>query len=269
MSGYRLRLRTAPPRRIDLSSLQPAVIATLPHAEVERLAVAPGLAVADLFDVRADAGGELVIEGGSPFLDGVGAGMDGGELRLIGEAGAFAGRDMRAGTLIVDGPAGVSAAAGMRGGTLEIRGDAAEGLAAPTPDARNGMAGGFVVVRGNAGAGAGERQRRGVLIIEGNSGERTGARMIAGTLIVCGRAAAHFGVMMRRGTIVVGPGSETPPPGFVRTGNAPPVFLALLARYVLNGTCASTRARDLLARELERFAGDLASLGKGEVLACR
>ncbi len=269
MSGLRLSLRGAPPCRLDLSPLLPSRLAGLAPGAIERLTLAAGVRVADVFAVQGGAAAEIVIEGGSSLLDHVGAGLDGGVLHLEGDAGAGAGGGMTGGTLRIRGATGPFAAAGLRGGTVELVGDTGDGLGGPLPDGSTGMAGGLVVVRGNAGEGAGERQRRGVLIVEGDAGALAGSRMIAGTLIVCGRAGARPGIMMRRGTVVLGAGSAPPPPSFAPAGQPAPVFPSLLARYVLGTSCPSVRAAELLRRNLDRFAGDLASVGKGEVLACR
>ncbi len=244
MGAVVLRLTVPPPWPVDLAALQPAALAGKDAAEIARIKLGR-LAVGDLFAVAAGDAAELVLQGGSPLLDGVGAGM-------------------ASGTLLVEGAVGAYAAAGMSGGRLEIRGDAGDQLGGAPPDGRIGMAGGVVLVRGNAGAGAGDRMRRGMLIVEGNAGAETASGMIAGTVAVCGSVGATPGVLMRRGTLLLGTPPARLPPGFVATHLAADcTFLRLLARALRS---LSPRAAAGVAAVQHRALGDLAALGKGEIL---
>lgn len=265
MSAMRFRLRRAPDQRLDLSPLTQARLAGLDAAAIERIPLnttrAP-LCVGDIFRLRMGTPDDIVIEGGSERFDGVGEGMTDGSLLLDGDAGLRAGRAMAGGVLEVRGSVGPWAASGMRDGHVVIAGDAAECLGGPLPGESAGMRGGTVLVMGDAGPRAGDRLRRGVIVVEGDAGAHAGSRMIAGTLIVCGEAGELPGVLMRRGTLVLGGGAALPP-GFVPAGDAGPVFLRLLAASVRP---FSPRAARLLARPNRRFAGDMATLGKGEAI---
>lgn len=263
MSALQFSLRETPPQRLDLSALIPERLADLEMAEILRLSVTTTrqpLCVGDVFTVHPGRADEVVIEGGSARFDEVGAGMTRGTLTVEGEVGARAGRGMQGGRLLVRGDAGVFAASGMRGGEIEIGGSVGAFLAAPRPGERLGMAGGLVVVRGNAGPRAGDRLRRGVIVIEGDTGDEPASRMLAGTLIVCGRAGARAGYLMRRGTLVAA--QAAPLPTFVPIGSADQVFRTLLARAV---AAVSPAAAELLGKNLTRFGGDVATLGKGEM----
>jgi len=67
---------------------------------------------------------------------------------------------------------------------------------------------------------------------------------------------------MRRGTLVLGrPGSLLPT--FVAGGAAAPAFHSLLSRAL---TVAGAKAARLAIRAQGRFVGDMATLGKGEIL---
>lgn len=263
MAGTVLTLTAPPPGRVDLAALRPAALAGLEAAEIARIRLGP-CAVGDIFTVRAGDAAELVIEGGSPLLDGVGAGMTDGVLRLEGAAGMGVAMGMSGGTLTVRGGVGPFAAAGLRGGMVEIDGDAGDHAGGVPPAGRLGMTGGTVVVRGSAGRGAADRMRRGLLVIEGAAGPHAASRMIAGTLAVCGAVGEAPGMLMRRGTLLLGTPPAVLPTGFVATGLAEDgAFLRLLARALAR---ISPRAAACVAAVQHRALGDLASLGQGEML---
>ena len=88
--------------------------------------------------------------------------------------------------------------------------------------------------------------------------------MIAGTVVVCGGAGAMPGSLMRRGTVLLGGAVPALLPSFVPVGQAEGgVFRALLARALESLSPAAAALAQAPAR---RFAGDMASLGKGEIL---
>ena len=244
MGAVVLRLKAPPPWPVDLAALHPAVLAGKTAADIARIPLGR-LAVGDVFTIAVGDVAELVLEGGSPKFDGVGAGM-------------------AAGTLRVEGPVGAFAAAGLRDGRVEIRGDAGDYLGGALPDGRIGMSGGVVLVRGNAGARAGDRMRRGMLIVESDAGPAAASRMIAGTVAICGAVGAGPGVLMRRGTLVLGTPPAALPAGFVPSELAADgTFLHLLARFLHT---ISPRAAACVAAVQHRALGDLAALGKGEML---
>ncbi|RVA52401.1 formylmethanofuran dehydrogenase subunit C, partial [Mesorhizobium sp. M7A.F.Ca.CA.001.08.1.1] len=120
-----------------------------------------GSKVGDIFRVAGSDPTYIVFEGGSTRLDLVAQGMRGGSVRLVGNAGAQAGRAMRGGKLTIEGNAGPHAGSGMRGGRLEITGNAGDHLGAPLVGELAGINGGVLIVRGKAGAFAADRMRRG------------------------------------------------------------------------------------------------------------
>ena len=150
----------------------------------------------------------------------------------------------------------------MKGGAIEIFGDTGDRLGGPVAGEVAGMRGGMVLVHGRAGERAGDRLRRGTIVIEGGAGAYAGSRMIAGTLVVLGRAGPLPGYLMKRGTIVMGDTSEGLSPTFIDCGVHDLVALRLMADFVGGH---SARTGKLLRRPLRRFAGDMATLGKGEI----
>ena len=261
-----LSLRARPQQRLDLSLLTPHRLAGLSAAEIARIELQTTRArvtVGDAFRVRMGDAAAIRIEASCDRLDQIGQEMTGGAIVVDGPVGIQAGRRMAGGQLMIRGDAGPWAASGMRGGTIEITGDAGDHLGGPLTGETAGMRGGLVVVRGNVGARAGDRLRRGMILVEGHAGPYAGARMIAGTLMVRRRAGALPGYLMRRGTIVLIDGAETLSPTFVDCGVHQLVSLRLMATFVREH---SPVLASRLGRPLRRLAGDMATLGKGEIL---
>ena len=121
-------------------------------------------------------------------------------------------------------------------------------------------------MRGDAGERAGDRLRRGFILIEGRAGAYAGSRMIAGTLAIGGEAGDLPGYLMGRGTILLGRGATLFSPTFGDCGEHDLVAARLLANYIAQ---ASAKLAGLFRRPLRRLAGDLAALGKGEILLPR
>jgi formylmethanofuran dehydrogenase subunit C len=257
-------LKAQPSQRLDLSPLVPHLLADKSVDEIAAIDLATTrekVTAGDLFRIQGGALDAIHFEGGSTRFDGVGRGLMSGHVTVDGDVGMDAGRGMKGGTLIISGDAGPYAGSAMSGGRIEISGDAGDFLAGPREGEMMGMSGGVLILRGNAGLRPGDRLRRGTIIIEGDTGDCPGSRMIAGTLVVLGHAGAHPGYLMKRGTLAL----ANPPelgPTFVETGYAAPTFTAVFSRYVQ----AESRAAGKFFRSpLRRFAGDMATLGKGEI----
>jgi formylmethanofuran dehydrogenase subunit C len=252
-------------QRLDLSSLVPHLLAGKTAAEIEAIAIQTTrvrVTVGDAFRLRMGDAQRIRIENACDRLDRIGAGMNGGAIEVIGDAGIQAGRLMTGGRLTIRGDAGHWAASGMRNGFLEIAGSAGERLGGPLAGEVSGMRGGVVIVRRNAGARAGDRLRRGTIIIEGSAGDHAGSRMIAGTLIVRGKSGALPGYLMNRGTIVLGEEPSSLSPTFADCGVHTLVAMRLVADFVKP---LSRSAAALLGRPLRRLAGDMAVSGHGEI----
>lgn len=265
MTSLVLTLKHEPDQRLDLSPLTPAGLQGKSDAEIAAIEVQTTRAkicVGDIFTIRPGGGAAITFEGGSSRLDNIGQGLACGDITVEGSCGLSVGRNMSGGTITVTGGCGPFAGSGMSGGRLEIKGNAGDFLAAPLDGEMEGMTGGLIIVRGSAGARPGDRLRRGTIVIEGSAGDYPGSRMIAGTLIVLGEAGALPGYLMRRGTIVLGTRAKLAPT-FVSCGQNGLGFKGLFSRLLKP---ESEGAAALFARPLERFAGDMAALGKGEIL---
>jgi formylmethanofuran dehydrogenase subunit C len=262
-------LRAAPSQRLDLSPLIPQNLGARTVLEIERIELQTTrerVTVGDVFRVRDGDRFAIVIEGGNARFDRVGMALSAGDIIVEGDVGAEAGRLMTGGRLTVRGNTGVFAASGMKGGTLEIFGDADERLGGPLSGETIGMSGGLAHVRGNAGPRAGDRLRRGAILIDGRAGAYAGSRMIAGTLAIGEEADEMPGYLMDRGTILLGRGAKLLSPTFGDCGEHDLVAARLLADYFAT---ASAKLARLFRRPLRRLAGDLAALGKGEILLPR
>jgi formylmethanofuran dehydrogenase subunit C len=266
MSGLTFRLGAVPSERLDLSKLTPAHLAQMSGGDIGKLVVGTskrGLTVGDMFKVSGKPGDRVVIEGGSPRLDFIGADLAEGTVIIDGEAGMCAGRSMRGGKLEIRGDAGPWLATGLSGGMVAVKGSAGGMIGGLRAGDRFGMTGGTVVVEGDAGDRVGERMRRGTIIVRGRCGANAGARMLGGTIWAEQGFGVAPGVLLRRGTLI-GPSVEAMLPTFADAGKHDLVILRILSRY-LSATLGPLAPR-ALSGNVRKFAGDLATIGKGEIL---
>ncbi len=250
MSGLVARL-TAPLRqRADFSEVLAGAWANLSAGELARrpIHLRPGGATpfGDLFDVKGEPNGRIRFLGDLRLADRLGAGLSEGEVAVEGSVGSEAGL-------------------ALAGGSLDIEGDAGPRAGAAPPGFKRGMTGGELIVRGSAGAEAGAGMRRGLLAIAKQAGDRAGLGMIAGTLIVFGPSGSDSGLWSKRGSVVA-LGRITPPATYAYACTCQPVYLRLLLSRlrVRYGLPVRPRHFNGLYR---RYSGDMAELGKGEILA--
>lgn len=266
MKPLTLVLRQRPDQRLDLSPLVPHLLSGKSAAEIERIELQTTrwrVSVGDMFRLRNGDPTRIRIEGSCDRLDRIGHAMTGGEVFVDGDVGTQAGCLMAGGSLTITGGTGPLAASGMKGGLLEIRGATGAFLGAPLAGEMGGMRGGLVIVRGGAGERAGDRMRRGTIVVEGEAGAYAGSRMTAGSLLIGKKAGPLPGYLMKRGSIVLGAPCEAMSPTFVDCGCHELLAMRLWARVLFPH---SKRAATLLRQPLQRLAGDMAVLGKGEIL---
>jgi formylmethanofuran dehydrogenase subunit C len=129
------------------------------------------------------------------------------------------------------------------------------------------MRGGAILADGDAADEVGASMRRGLIAIGGRCGSLAGVSMIAGTLIACRGLGPRPGAGMKRGSLIVLAGQGEPiepPPTFRRAADYDPAFLHLYLNKLRSaGFALPPIERGQLFR---RYAGDLLSLGKGEIL---
>ena len=143
----------------------------------------------------------------------------------------------------------------MTSGQIIIEGDCGDFLGA-------NMQGGTIVCQGNAGDRLGDQMRRGLILIDGNVGDYCGSRMIAGTIGVYGNLGKYAGFGMKRGTLLLKNQAN-----FHATiqdcGTHTLPFLALLFQSFQT---LPSKFSGLNNQRVQRFAGDLACDGNGEIL---
>ena len=259
-------LRQEPDQRLDLSPLAPDRLVGRKAGEIEAIEIGTtkvSVKVGDVFKVRLGDPKNIHYDGGSERFDLLGAQLlPGFEIYVEGDVGAQLGRAAKGGAITVAGDAGAFAGSAMTGAEIDILGDAGDFLGGPLAGELDGMAGGRIIVRGNAGVRAGDRLRRGVIVIEGDAGEDLGARLIAGTIVALGATEGRIGYLNKRGTIVLGQPRDLGP-CYVDCGPHNLTFARMLSRSL---TLESRKAARALAQSLQRFGGDTAIYGKGEVL---
>lgn len=266
MSILCLTLREAPKERVDLSPLTAQPLAGRSREELGRIELTAGnqrITVDTLFAIDGESGGDIELRNCCSHLDGIGAGLTEGRLLVYGDAGAYLGRDMTGGTILAAGHVGAYAGAGMKGGMIQVGGNAGEFAGGAVPGDHYGMRGGTLLICGNAAARAGDRMRRGTLLIEGNAGDFLASRMVAGTVAVLGTVGAMPGHAMRRGTIILLT-PTTLPATFNNCGVYPLTFLTLLMRSWKTLPGRFSALPD--STRVQRYMGDLATDGRGEIL---
>ncbi|PWB82698.1 MAG: formylmethanofuran dehydrogenase subunit C [Methylocystaceae bacterium] len=255
-----------PDQRLDLSVLTPDRLVRRTIKEIEAIDIGTtrvAVKVGDVFKVRLGDAASVHFEGGSERFDLVGAKLlPGFEIHVEGDVGAQLGRGATGGKITVAGHAGPYAASQLAGAEVDIYGDAGDFLGAPLAGEMTGISGGRVIVRGSVGARAGDRLRRGIVLVEGDAGEDLGSRAIAGTIIVLGASEGRVGYLNKRASIILGEPRELGPT-YVDCGAHNLGFARVYARSL---AAESRGASRLLSRKLQRFAGDTAIYGKGEIL---
>ncbi len=247
-AGLLARLRAPLAARADLGeALAPGWVELSPAELARRPIRLDGRAAAlgDLFDLSGEPRGRIRFEGDLRLADRLAAGLGEGEVT-------------------VDGSVGDDVGSGMAGGTVVIRGDAGVRAGAAAPEARRGMTGGELVIHGNAGPAAGTRMRRGLIAIRGRAGAGAGATMIAGTVVIMGAAGPETGLWSKRGSIIA-LGRISIPATYRYACTYQPAYLRLVLTRLHTRHGLPIKPRHLSAF-FRRYSGDLADLGRGEIL---
>lgn len=143
----------------------------------------------------------------------------------------------------------------MSHGSITIEADCGDFLGA-------NMRGGSIICHGTAGDRVGDQMRRGLILIDRNAGDYCGSRMLAGSIGVHGQVGSYAGFGMKRGTILL-----TQTPALHATiqdcGTHTLPFLVLLLKSF---KLIPTKFNLLNSNRAQRYAGDLACNGNGEIL---
>lgn len=248
--GLVARLRSPLTARADFSDV---LAGRWVAAAAEELARRPvyldgqGLvALGDLCSVKGEPAGTIRFEGDFSGVDRLAAGLAEGDV-------------------VVDGDLGRDAGSGMSGGSLEVTGNASSGAGGAALEARRGMTGGEVVVHGSVGSEAGSRMRRGLVVIGGEAGADAGFGMIAGSVVILGDATGEVGRWSKRGSIVA-LGTVKVPITYRYACTYQPVHVRLTLRRLRARYSLPLEDRHVVGR-YRRYSGDLADIGRGEILA--
>jgi formylmethanofuran dehydrogenase subunit C len=264
VSALTFELKGKPDQRLDLSPLIPTKLKDLKPKEIETLAIGTTrvrLSLGDAFKVKGNDAGSLRFVGTDGRCDKIGAGLSEGEIVVDGDAGAYLGDRMKGGKIDVKGSAGVLAGASMSGGGITINGDAGERVAGIAVGETLGMRGGQITIKGNAGPLLGERMRRGLVIVGGNAGDYAGGRMVAGTILFKRAVGRYAGFGLRRGSLIFVEEPKELLPTFCDCGVMEFDYLRILDRWL-----RSMGEHAGLGDRARRLMGDMAALGKGEML---
>ena len=267
MSALTLTLTYRPDQRVDMSPLVCQKLQGMTPAEIAALELQSGnakLRVDKLFTLSGSDTQTIYIKNSFNKLDFIAKDLASGRILVEGDVGAYLALGMKSGTVKVSGNAGLYAGCEMKNGYLEIAGDAADFLGGTLPGNKMGMKGGIILVKGNAGDRVGDCLRRGTILIEGDAGDYCGSRMIAGTLAVIGKTGRYLGYAMRRGTLLLWNQPQLSAT-FNDCGTHTLAFLPILFKS-FNGLDSKFAQDDLAFSRVRRYAGDMAELGRGEVL---
>ena len=271
-NGVTLHLREPTTIPIEADSICPDHFVGRSQAEIEALPAFYGrrkVTLGDLFTVEGEDSDNILIEGDLRHVKKIGQRMTRGRITLQGDVGLHLGALMRGGEIIVQGNAADWLAAEMRGGLIRVMGNAGNFVGAAYHGSKKGMNRGTIIVEGHAGNEVGERMRRGLIVILGPAREFLGANMIAGTIVVFGKTGEGPGAGMKRGTIVLlGEGHSAPSPRLLPTFRYDcsynptflRVYLRALRRYGIEV------GEEYITGRYRRYNGDIAELGKGEIL---
>jgi formylmethanofuran dehydrogenase subunit C len=260
-------MKHRPDQRVDMSPLVCQKLQDLDPQQIAGIELQNGkhkIRVDRLFNISGSDTRNIVIEGSFNKLDFIGKELDGGKITVYGDVGAYLALGMKSGTINVNGNAGIFAACEMKNGMLEIDGNAGDFLGGALPGIKQGMKGGTVLVKGNVGARAGDHMRRGQILVEGNAGDYCGSRMLAGTIAVMGNTGRYPGYAMRRGTLLLWNQPELSAT-FNDCGSHTLAFLPILFASFksLNSRFADA---SVAFNRVQRYGGDMAETGRGEIL---
>jgi formylmethanofuran dehydrogenase subunit C len=267
MSALTFTLKGRPEQRVDMSPLVCQNLEELNSSQIAALELQNGrrkVRVDELFTITGSDAQNVVIDGSFDKLDFIGKELNGGTITVYGDVGAYLAISMKSGTIRVHGNAGIYAGCEMKNGLLEIDGDAGDFLGGALPGNKQGMKGGTVLVKGNVGARAGDHMRRGQILIEGNVGDYCGSRMLAGTIAVMGNTGRYLGFAMRRGTLLL----WNQPQLLATFNNCGSHTLEFLPILFASFKAFNTKFADsnLAFNRVQRYCGDMAETGRGEVL---
>lgn len=269
MARLTLTLKERPSVPLEAEVLSPDVLAPMSEADVRGLPVFLGkrqFRLDDFFEVAGAGGQALEIRGDVGRVKWIGRGMTRGRISIVGNAGMHLGAYMKGGTIEVTGDASDWVGAEMAGGVINIRGSAGGQVGAAYRGSPWGMNRGTILVDGSAGIEVGMRMKRGLIAVGGAVRDFAGLQMKGGTIFLMGGAEIRTGAWMARGTVV----SATPVdflPTFAYACTYRPAFLRIYLKQLR--ALGFSVPPGMEEGPYERYSGDSAVEGKGEILVWR
>ncbi len=259
-------LKRQPTVPLESEIFSPDVMADRSNDEIRALTIYHGkrqLPLSDFFDVEGERSADLVMHGDMHKVRWIGRAMTKGSITVHGTVGMHLGAYMKGGRIEVHGNASDWIGAEMKNGLIHVHGHAGGQIGAAYRGSLAGMKNGTIIVDGSAGLEVGMRMRRGTIIVGGPAKDFTGLQMKGGTIILLSGAEIRTGAWMNRGTII----SLKPlqlMPTFVRSADARPMFINVLAKYVKQFGIRLPLAN--AQGDYRQYSGDLAVSDKGEIL---
>jgi formylmethanofuran dehydrogenase subunit C len=246
---------------LDCAQLTPDLLKGLSISQIGAIAL-NGQLVSNLFEIIGDDAESIVFKNSCQLFDNVGKNMTFGSITLEGDAGAYLGYGLKNGSIHCKGNTQAFAGCNMVSGLLKIDGNTGDFLGGASSGLRKGMRGGTIIVKGNAGDRVGDQMRRGLILIEGDAGDYCASRMIAGTIGILGKVGEYACFNMKRGTLLL-----TKLPKLHATiqdcGTHTLPFLNLMFKSFKP---FNTQFSNIETQRVQRFVGDAACNGNGEVL---
>ncbi len=265
MNALTFTLKNALKFSVNCSGLTPNSLESKSMTDIANTKVTYGnhsVQVTDLFDITGSEVTHIVFKNASNKMDYIGAHMSSGNITIEGNAGAYLGFTMKSGEIHCTGSAESYAACNMVGGLLKIDTNVGDFLGAGSEGLRKGMRGGTVLIKGNAGDRVGDQMRRGLILIEGNVGDYCASRMIAGTIGVLGNVGSYTAFNMHRGTLLL----KNVPNLHATVQDCGTHTLPYLSLLFKSFKKYNTPFSQLSSQRVQRFVGDAAYKGNGEVL---
>ncbi|NCN68961.1 MAG: formylmethanofuran dehydrogenase subunit C [Candidatus Altiarchaeum hamiconexum] len=234
--------------------------------------------LSDLFEIYDDSNSrgnnesneEILIAGDVSMVREIGKGMTKGKITINGNAGMHLGAYMEGGIIEVQGNTDDWLGAEMNGGLIKVSENTGNFAGGAYYGSVKGMEGGIIVIEGNAGNEAGRFMTLGTIVIKGNAGNFAGVHIKGGTIFVFGNLGGRAGAEMHDGTIVtMCPDSNSSGlllPTFKSNTIAKFSFIYLFLTELRN---CGIQIEDKFFGNYERFSGDFAEQGKGEIFLFR
>ncbi|HXD86599.1 MAG TPA: formylmethanofuran dehydrogenase subunit C [Urbifossiella sp.] len=261
-----LSLKEHPTVPLEAECISPDVMANLFEAELAALPVFLGKRrhnLADFFTISGSGSDEIELNGDAGRVKWVGKGMTRGRIAVRGNVGMHLGAYMSGGRIDVSGDAGDWVGGEMKGGLIHIRGSAGGQLGAAYRGSITGLDGGAILVDGTAGIELGMRMKRGLIAVKGQVRDFAGLQMKGGTIALMNGAELRPGAWMLRGTIITLKPVRLLPT-FAPSGMYNPTFLSIYAKHLHQ--FGFELPFDVRSGSYQRYAGDAAVPGKGEIL---